>query len=118
MAANDPVLEQIATYPWPRGGVQARQVRGGYTLTSARTGAPMARLKPLPSSNRLRCCGGAAMLMPPIEHGAGKVGHPTQSGSIKCILARAMLETGQRRDQAAPCAGVLVTSISLRDMTH
>jgi len=21
MAANDPVLERIATYPWPRGGV-------------------------------------------------------------------------------------------------
>ena len=41
MAANDPVLERIATYPWPRGGVQARQVRGGYTLTSARTGAPV-----------------------------------------------------------------------------
>jgi len=52
MAANDPVLERIATYPWPRGGVQARRVRGGYTLTSARTGAPVARLKPLPSSDR------------------------------------------------------------------
>ncbi len=52
MAASDPVLERIATYPWLRGGVQARQVRGGYTLTSARTGAPVARLKQLPSSNR------------------------------------------------------------------
>ena len=31
MAANDPVLERIATYPWPRGGVQACRVRGGYT---------------------------------------------------------------------------------------
>ena len=31
MAANDPVLERIATYAWPRGGVQARRVRGGYT---------------------------------------------------------------------------------------
>ncbi len=51
MAANDPVLEQIATYPWLCGGVQARRVRGGYTLTSARTGAPVARLKPLPSSD-------------------------------------------------------------------
>ena len=51
MAANDPVLERIATYAWPRGGVQARQVRGGYTLTSARTGAPVARLKPFPSSD-------------------------------------------------------------------
>ena len=52
MPASDPVLERTATYPWPRGGVQARRVRGGYTLTSACTGAPVARLKPLPSSDR------------------------------------------------------------------
>ena len=49
MVASDPMIEQITAYPWPRGGVQARQVRGGYTLTSVRTGAPVARLKPLPS---------------------------------------------------------------------
>ncbi len=53
MAANDPVLERIAAYPWPRGGVQARRVRGGYTLTSARTGAPVARLRPMPSGGRV-----------------------------------------------------------------
>ena len=53
MTANDPVLERIAAHPWPRGGVRARRVRGGYTLTSARTGAPVARLKPLPSGDRL-----------------------------------------------------------------
>jgi antitoxin (DNA-binding transcriptional repressor) of toxin-antitoxin stability system len=53
MAASDPVIEQIAVYPWPRGGVQARRVRGGYTLVSARTGAPVARLKPLPSEDRV-----------------------------------------------------------------
>lgn len=53
MAANDPVLERIATYPWPRGGVQARRTRGGYILTSARTSAPVARLKPLPPGDRL-----------------------------------------------------------------
>lgn len=52
MSASDPVLEQIAAYPWPRGGVQARRVRGGYTLVSARTGAPVARLKPMPSGER------------------------------------------------------------------
>jgi len=45
MAANDPVLERIATYAWPRGSVQACQVRGGYILTSTRTGAPVARLR-------------------------------------------------------------------------
>jgi hypothetical protein len=39
MAANDSVLKRIATYPWPHGGVQARRVRGGYTLTSACTDA-------------------------------------------------------------------------------
>jgi len=53
MTASDPVIEQIAAYPWPRGGVQARRVKGGYTLTSARTGAPVARLKPLPSDDRV-----------------------------------------------------------------
>ncbi len=49
MPASDPVLERIAAYSWPRGGVQARRVRGGYTLTSARTGEPVARLRPMPS---------------------------------------------------------------------
>ena len=49
MPASDPVLERIAAYPWPRGEVQARQVRGGYTPTSARTGEPVARLRPMPS---------------------------------------------------------------------
>jgi hypothetical protein len=53
MATGDPVLEQIAAHPWPRGGVQARRVRGAYTLTSARTGAPVARLKPFPASDRV-----------------------------------------------------------------
>ena len=52
MGSTDPVIERIAAYHWPRGGVQARRVRGGYTLTSARTGAPVARLKLLPSGDR------------------------------------------------------------------
>jgi hypothetical protein len=51
MPASDPVLEWITAYPWPRGGVQARRVRGGYTLTSARMGAPVARLRPMPSGD-------------------------------------------------------------------
>ena len=50
MAANDPVIERVAAYPWPRGGVDARQVRGGYSLTSKWTGAPVTRLRPLASS--------------------------------------------------------------------
>ena len=53
MTVSDPVLERIAAYPWPRGSLQARRVRGGYTLVSARTGAPVARLKPLSSDDRL-----------------------------------------------------------------
>ena len=53
MAARDPVIEQIIAYPWPRGGVQTRRVRGGYTLLSARTGAPVARLRPCPSEDRV-----------------------------------------------------------------
>ncbi len=54
MGSSDPVIGRIAAYPWPRGGVEARRVRGGYTLMSARTGAPVARLKPLPSSDQLQ----------------------------------------------------------------
>ena len=52
MAGDDPVIGRIAAHPWPRGGVEAHRVRGGYTLTSARTGAPVARLKPMPSGDR------------------------------------------------------------------
>ena len=51
MAVSDPILERIAAYSWPRGGVRARRVRGSYILISAHTGAPVARLKPLPSSD-------------------------------------------------------------------
>ena len=53
MAVGDPVVERIAAYPWPRGGVQARRMSGGYTLVSARTGAPVARLKLLPAGDRV-----------------------------------------------------------------
>jgi hypothetical protein len=51
--ARDPVLERITTYGWPRGGVEVRRVRGGYTLVSARTGAPVARLRPMPATGRV-----------------------------------------------------------------
>ena len=52
MAVDDPVIGRVAACPWPRGGVEARRVRGGYVLTSARTDAPVARLKPLPPGGR------------------------------------------------------------------
>ncbi len=52
VSAVDPVVTRIAACPWPRGGVTVRKLRGGYTLLSARTGAPVARLKPMPESDR------------------------------------------------------------------
>ena len=51
MASIDPVIERIEAYPWPR-GVSVRKRRGGYSLSSARTGAPVARLKPIPQDDR------------------------------------------------------------------
>jgi hypothetical protein len=53
MGSSDPVIECITAFLWPRGGVEVRRIRGGYTLVSARTGAPVARLKPLPSGDRV-----------------------------------------------------------------
>jgi antitoxin (DNA-binding transcriptional repressor) of toxin-antitoxin stability system len=81
MTASDPVIEQIAAYPWPRGGLQARRVKGGYTLTSARTGAPVARLKPLPSDDRVEVhCGGVTPGAPP-GRSASSCPSPTPSPS-------------------------------------
>ena len=53
MAKSDPVLERIAAYPWPRGGITARRVNRGYSLYSARTGAPVARLRPQGNARRV-----------------------------------------------------------------
>jgi hypothetical protein len=52
MPAVDPVIARIAAYPWPRGGVMVRKIRGGYSLSSARTGEPVARLKPMSAAGR------------------------------------------------------------------
>jgi hypothetical protein len=52
MTKNDPVLKRIAAYPWPR-GIVARRVNRGYSLFSARTGAPVARLRPLAERDRV-----------------------------------------------------------------
>jgi hypothetical protein len=52
VSSIDPVIERIAAYPWLRGGVNVRKHRGGYSLSSARTGAPVARLKPMPQDDR------------------------------------------------------------------
>ena len=55
MRQHDPVAppERIAAYSWPRGGVEVRRIAGGYSLLSARTGEPVARLKPLPENGRV-----------------------------------------------------------------
>jgi hypothetical protein len=53
MRQGDPVAERIAAYPWPRGGVEVRRIADGYSMRSARTGAPVARLKPLPEGDRV-----------------------------------------------------------------
>ena len=53
MRQHDPVAERIATYPWPRGGVEVRRIAGGYSMRSVRTGEPVARLKPLPGADRV-----------------------------------------------------------------
>jgi hypothetical protein len=53
MRRRDTMAERIAAYPWPRGGVEVHRVAGGYSLLSARTGAPVARLKPLSEGDRV-----------------------------------------------------------------
>jgi hypothetical protein len=53
MRQRDPMAERITAYPWPRDGVEVRRVAGGYSLRSARTGEPVARLKPLPEGDRV-----------------------------------------------------------------
>jgi hypothetical protein len=52
--STDAFLVRIVAYPWPRGGVEVEPVRGGYTLYSRRTGAPVARLKPIGSDDRVQ----------------------------------------------------------------
>jgi hypothetical protein len=45
---SDAVRARIQAWPWPpqRGGVEVVRANRGYTLYSARTGAPVARLRP------------------------------------------------------------------------
>jgi len=52
MPAPDPVIARIEAYPWLRGGITVRKIRGGYSLSSARTGEPVARLKPMSAAGR------------------------------------------------------------------
>jgi hypothetical protein len=53
VSVTDPVITRIEAYPWPRGGVTVRRLSGGYSLISARTSAPVARLRPIPGDDRV-----------------------------------------------------------------
>lgn len=53
MALTDPILERIAASAWPYGGVTVQRVRRGYSLFSTRTGAPVARLRPVGDGDRV-----------------------------------------------------------------
>ena len=49
MTEPDPVLTTIAT---TFAGLDVVKSRGGYTLVDSRSGTPLARLKPIPQSDR------------------------------------------------------------------
>lgn len=55
MPASDPMRERIEAFNQARGGGVAVQKAGrGYSLTSQRTGAPLARLKPTGDANKVQ----------------------------------------------------------------
>ncbi len=55
MPANDPMRARIAAFNQARGGgVAVHRAGHGYTLTSQRTGAPLARLKPTGDADKVQ----------------------------------------------------------------
>ena len=55
MTDPDPVLARVEAFDKEAGGgVAVEKSRGGYTLTLAETGAPIARLKPEGNGDRMR----------------------------------------------------------------
>ncbi len=55
MPASDPMRERIEAFNQARGGGVVVQKAGrGYSLTSERTGAPLARLKPTGDANKVQ----------------------------------------------------------------
>jgi hypothetical protein len=55
--ADDVLLARIAAFPWPPrrgGGVVVERVNKGYSLVSARTGAPIARLRPTGTDDKVQ----------------------------------------------------------------
>jgi hypothetical protein len=55
MPKADALLERIEAFPYTgRGGVVARKLASGYSLFSARTGAPIARLRPTGEADKVQ----------------------------------------------------------------
>lgn len=55
MPASDPMRERIEAFNQARGGgVAAHKAGRGYSLTSERTGAPLARLKPTGDADKVQ----------------------------------------------------------------
>jgi len=53
--ASDPMRERIEAFNQARGGgVTVHKARRGYSLTSERTGAPIARLKPTGDADKVQ----------------------------------------------------------------
>jgi len=50
---NDQILERIARFHFPKGPVIAERRNLGYSLFHANTGAPIARLRPFGSNDRV-----------------------------------------------------------------
>jgi hypothetical protein len=55
-SSPDDMRARIEAYPWPprRGGVGVVRAKKGYTLYSLRTGAPVARLRPVGQGDRVQ----------------------------------------------------------------
>ena len=53
MPVSDPMWERIEAFNQARGGVVHKAGRG-YSLTGERTGAPIARLKPIGNANKVQ----------------------------------------------------------------
>jgi hypothetical protein len=54
MAKADAMYDRIAAFPWARGGVVVERTARGYSLFSARTGAPVARLRPTGEADKVQ----------------------------------------------------------------
>ena len=54
MSHPDPLRARIEAFPFGRGGVVVEKAARGYSLLSARTGEPVARLRPTGTNDRVQ----------------------------------------------------------------